>query len=88
MYGKVMEDLLEYGLCNSKMSFRDFIVELPDEDENSNIVKVNRLDTQYPSQCTMYQKNICDAMITGLKKVYCRMIVNDVKFPDELTFTL
>jgi len=88
IYGKVMEDLLEYGLCKSTNTFRDFIVELPDEDEDSNIIKVNRLDAQYPSQCTMYQKNICDAVITGLKKVYCRMIVNDVKFPDELTFTL
>ena len=85
MYVKVMEDLLEYGLCKSTNTFRDFMVELPDE--NSNIINVNRLDVTYSSECTMYQKNICDAMITGLKKVYCRMIVNDTKFPDELTFT-
>lgn len=87
MYVKVMEDLLEYGLCKSTNTFRDFIVELPDENEDSNIINISRLDIKYPSECTMYQKNMCDAMITGLKKVYCRMVVNDIKFPNELTFT-
>jgi hypothetical protein len=84
MYGKVVENLLNNGLCKSTNTFRDFIVEVTDE----NIVNVSILDVKYPSQCTMYQKNICNAMIPGLKKVYCEMIVNDVKFPDELTFTL
>jgi len=84
MYGKVVENLLNNGLCKSTNTFRDFIVEVTDE----NIVNVSILDVKYPSQCTMYQKNICNAMIPGLKKVYCGMIVNDVKFPDELTFTL
>ena len=75
MYDKAMETLIADGMCNSRKTFRDFIIQTPEEIVN--IIKV----TINPS--SMYEMIICEKLITEIKKIFCIMTTNEEVFPRE-----
>lgn len=75
MYNKAMDNLIADGICNSKKTFRDFIIQTPEE--TMNIVKV----TTNPS--SMYEQIVCNKIIRQMKKIFCIMTANEEKFPTE-----
>jgi hypothetical protein len=76
MYEKAMENTIMDGMCNSKKTFRDFIIETPEEGVNITKVGTN------PS--TMYEMIVCDKIITEMKKIFCMMTANEEVFPTEM----
>ena len=76
MYKKAMENLIMDGICNSKKTFRDFIIETPEEGVNITKVGTN------PS--TMYEIIVCKKIITEMKKIFCMMTANEEVFPREM----
>ena len=75
MYDKAMETLVADGICNSRKTFRDFIIQTPEE--TMNIVKV----TTNPS--SMYETIVCKKIVQQMKKIFCIMTANEEKFPTE-----
>ena len=75
IYDKAMETLIADGMCNSRKTFRDFIIQTPEEIVN--IIKV----TTNPS--SMYEMIICENLMTEMKKIFCRMTANDEVLPTE-----
>ena len=76
MYDKAMETLIADGMCNSRKTFRDFIIQTPEEIVN--IIKV----TTNPS--SMYEMIICEKLMTEMKKIFCIMTTNEEVFPKEM----
>jgi len=76
MYKKAMENTIMDGMCNSRKTFRDFIIQTPEEIVN--IIKV----TTNPS--SMYEMIVCEKLITEMKKIFCRMTANDEVLPTEM----
>jgi len=76
MYKKAMENLIMDGLCNSKKTFRDFIIETPEEGVNITKVGIN------PS--SMYEQIVCNKIIRQMKKIFCIMTANEEVFPKEM----
>ena len=76
MYEKAMENTIMDGMCNSKKTFRDFIIETPEEGVNITKVGTN------PS--TMYEMIVCEKIMTEMKKIFCRMTANDEVLPKEM----
>ena len=76
MYKKAMENTIMDGMCNSKKTFRDFVIETPEEGVNITKVGTN------PS--TMYEMIICDKIMTEMIKIFCRMTANDEVLPTEM----
>jgi len=76
MYKKAMENTIMDGMCNSKKTFRDFVIETPEE--GVNIMKVGT------NPSTMYEMIICNKIITEMKKIFCIMTANEEKFPTEM----
>jgi hypothetical protein len=75
MYKKAMENLIMDGICNSKKTFRDFIIETPEEGVNITKVGIN------PS--SMYEEIVCNKIIRQMKKIFCIMTANEEKFPTD-----
>ena len=75
MYDKAMETLIADRMCNSRKTFRDFIIQTPEEIVN--IIKV----TINPS--SMYEMIICEKLITEIKRIFCIMTTNEEVFPRE-----
>jgi len=75
MYNKAMENLIMDGICNSKKTFRDFIIETPEEGVNITKVGIN------PS--CMYEEIVCNKIIRQMKKIFCIMTANEEKFPTD-----
>ena len=76
MYKKAMENLIMDGICNSKKTFCDFIIETPEEGVNITKVGTN------PS--TMYEMIVCKKIMTEMKKIFCMMTANEEVFPKEM----
>lgn len=76
MYDKAMETLIADGMCNSRKTFRDFIIQTPEEIVN--IIKV----TTNPS--SMYEMIVCEKLMTEMKKIFCIMTTNEEVFPKEM----
>ena len=76
MYDKAMETLIADGMCNSRKTFRDFIIQTPEEIVN--IIKV----TTNPS--SMYEMIVYEKLTTELKKIFCIMTTNEEVFPKEM----
>lgn len=75
MYDKAMETLIADGICNSKKTFRDFIIQTPEEGVNAVKVGIN------PS--SMYETIVCKKIVQQMKKIFCIMTANEEKFPTE-----
>ena len=75
MYDKAMETLIADGICNSSKTFRDFIIQTPEE--TVNIIKV----TTNPS--SMYETIVCKKIVQQMKKIFCMMTANEEVFPRE-----
>ena len=75
MYDKAMETLIADGICNSKKTFRDFIIQTPEEGVNVIKVGIN------PS--SMYETIVCKKIVQQMKKIFCIMTANEEKFPTE-----
>ena len=75
MYDKAMETLITDGICNSKKTFRDFIIQTPEEGVNVIKVGIN------PS--SMYEMIVCKKIVRQMKKIFCIMTANEEKFPTE-----
>lgn len=76
MYKKAMENLIMDGICNSKKTFCDFIIQTPEE--TVNIIKV----TTNPS--SMYETIVCKKIVQQMKKIFCMMTANEEVFPKEI----
>jgi len=76
IYDKAMETLIADGMCNSRKTFRDFIIQTPEEIVN--IIKV----TTNPS--SMYEMIVCEKLMTEMKKIFCIMTTNEEVFPKEM----
>jgi hypothetical protein len=76
MYDKAMETLIADGICNSRKTFRDFIIQTPEE--TVNIIKV----TTNPS--SMYETIVCKKIVQQMKKIFCMMTANEEVFPKEM----
>ena len=75
MYDKAMDNLIADCICNSRKTFRDFIIQTPEE--GVNIVKV----ATNPS--SMYETIVCKKIVQQMKKIFCIMTANEEKFPTE-----
>ena len=74
-YKRAMDNLIADAICQRNKTFRDFIIETPEED--SNVIKIGKHAT------TMYEINVYEMLIQEMKKVYCRMTVTEFEFPKE-----
>jgi hypothetical protein len=78
LYKKATDNLIADGLIHENKTFREFIVETPEE--SLNVIKVGT------NPSTMYEKNVCDMIVQEMKKVFCRMTVSGTLFPIEMEF--
>lgn len=76
MYMKVMENLVEDGVCDPTKTIRDFFSIEPDVENLSKVV---------PNLSTKYNQNICEMIQQEMKKVFCRMTVSGKAFPTEFS---
>jgi hypothetical protein len=76
MYMTAMENLIADGVCDPNKSFRDFIMETPEE--GTNYSNIETIDSS-----NKYDKNVCEMLTTEMKKVFCRMTVSGMAFPNN-----
>lgn len=75
LYKKATDTLITDGFICVDKTFRDFIVETPDEGLNIITIGTNA--------STMYEKNVCEMLIREMKRVFCKMTVSGSFFPSE-----
>ena len=78
LYKKATDNLIADGFIHEGKTFREFIVETPEE--SLNVIKVGT------NPSTMYEKNVCDMIVQEMKKVFCKMTVSGTLFPTEMEF--
>jgi hypothetical protein len=79
LYEKAMLVLIDDGICAPTTTFRNFIIECPEE--GTNILKIT---IQSSRNSCRYDENVCEFLLQAMKKVYCREIVKGVSFPSML----
>jgi hypothetical protein len=78
LYKKATDNLIADGFIHEGKTFREFIVETPEE--SLNVIKVGT------NPSTMYEKNVCEMIVQEMKKVFCKMTVSGTLFPTEMEF--
>ena len=78
LYKKATDNLIADGFIHEGKTFREFIVETPEE--SLNVIKVGT------NPSTMYENNVCEMIIQEMKKVFCKMTVSGTLFPTEMEF--
>jgi len=76
MYMTAMENLIADGVCDPNKTFRDFIMETPEE--GTNVSKIGAINSS-----SMYEQNVCEILTAEMKKVFCRMTVCGMAFPNN-----
>jgi hypothetical protein len=78
LYKKATDNLIADGFIHEGKTFREFIVETPEE--SLNVIKVGT------NPSTMYENNVCEMIVQEMKKVFCKMTVSGTLFPIEMEF--